>query len=142
MKPYKKQIVVAILATFGSISSINAQHAHDAKMDDFTTKQIQSDVSKQLVPNRVALRVKGLICESCGLGIRRKLVREKTVNTKADNKGINMDIKRMLLYIDLKEGVEPDFSRYIKAVKAAGYEPVRTYQKVGKSLQVGEVKQG
>ena len=136
----KKLIALAILATLTSLSTTSAQHSHDAKMDDYTAKQIQTEVSKNISPTRVALRVKGLICESCGLGIRRKLVREKTVNTKADNKGINMDIKRMLLYIDLKDGAKPDFARYFKAIKAAGYEPIRTYQLVGKSLKVGQVK--
>jgi len=137
MKTIIKLMAVAFIATIGTLS---AQHGHDAKLDDFTVKQIQEAVSQKLGKTTIALRVKGLICESCGLGIRRKLTREKTVNTKADNKGINMDIKRMLLYIDLKEGAQPDFARYIKAVKAAGYDPITTYQMSGKKLLVGQVK--
>ena len=72
--------------------------------------------------------VRGLICESCGLGVRNKLQRLDFVDTKKPKKGITLDVKSQLTSISIKKGKKADFKAIVKAIKGAGYDPVTLYE--------------
>ena len=82
-------------------------------------------------PNTVQVYARGLVCESCAIGIRKKLQKLKFVDNDKPDKGIVLDVKRQLVSVFLKEGKRVDSSAIIKAVKGAGYDPVTLYELEG-----------
>jgi len=105
-----------------------------AKWKDFTQEEIIKHLNTNLANDQIALRVKGLVCESCGIGLRKKLTKLDSVDTTEENKGITMDVYKMLLTVDLKDGKVPTSEELKKAVDDAGYEAVYLYQKKGNKV--------
>ncbi len=78
-------------------------------------------------PHTVQVYAKGLICQSCGIGVRKKLQRLSFTDRSRFNKGIDMDVKTQLVTVALKEGQTYDAAEVTKAVRGAGYTPVTLY---------------
>jgi len=76
-----------------------------------------------------------MLCESCGLGVRKKLQKLKFVDTSKPQKGIVMDVKSQLVSITLKQGLSADVEAIKKAIKGAGYDPIALYELDGKNLK-------
>ena len=91
-------------------------------------------------PNTVQIFTKGLICESCGLGIRKKLQKLKFVDTSKPKKGIVMDVKSQLISLSLKQGESPNLVAIKKAIKGAGYDPITLYELKAKKLKSVSLK--
>lgn len=113
---------------------VSSAQCKDAKWDDFSQKQITEFLSPKLDSNTVALRIKGLVCESCGIGLRKKFAKLKAVDKKRYNKGVGMDPYKMLLYVALDEGASLSVEEINKAIEAAGYEGVYLYEKKGSKI--------
>lgn len=79
-------------------------------------------------PNTIQVYTKGLVCESCAIGIRKKLQRLDFVDTAKPDKGIVLKVKSQLISISVKDGKAFDPASITKAVKGAGYEAVTLYQ--------------
>jgi len=67
------------------------------------------------------IKINGLVCSSCGIGIKRGFKREINVND------IKFDVKKQLALVDLKESDAGRVywisnQKIIKIVKDAGYE--------------------
>ena len=72
--------------------------------------------------------VKGLVCPSCAIGIRKNLSKMKGVDKKRFKDGIDMNPETQLVTIALKDGVELDSKDLIERVVDAGYVAVEEYR--------------
>lgn len=124
-----------LLIIFNLILFSHAQ-CKNSKWDDHSQKQITTHLTTELDENTVAIRVKGLVCASCGIGIRKKIPKLDAVNRDRYKKGVEMDPYRMLVKIAVKEGLSLSPEAVKKAVEDAGYEAVYYYQKSGGKVSV------
>ena len=71
--------------------------------------------------------VKGLVCPSCAIGVRKNLSKMNGVDKKRFKDGIDMDPETQLVTIALKEGGKLDSEDLIERVVDAGYVAVEEY---------------
>jgi len=72
--------------------------------------------------------VKGLVCPSCAIGVRKNLSKMKGVDKKRFKDGIDMNPETQLVAIALKDGAELDNKDLIERVVDAGYVAVEEYR--------------
>ena len=72
--------------------------------------------------------VKGLVCPSCAIGVRKNLSKMKGVDKKRFRDGIDMNPETQLVTIALKEGAKIDNKDLIERVEDAGYIAVEEYK--------------
>ena len=72
--------------------------------------------------------VKGLVCTSCAIGVRKNLSKMKGVDKKRFKDGIDMNPETQLVAIALKDGAELDNKDLIERVVDAGYVAVEEYR--------------
>ena len=85
--------------------------------------------------------VKGLVCPSCAIGIRKNLSKMKGVDKKRFKDGIDMNPETQLVTIALKDGVELDSKDLIERVVDAGYVAVEEYRLHENHLDALQFKQ-
>ena len=78
-------------------------------------------LSSQAFNHDLEIKINGLVCSSCGIGIKRGFKREINVND------IKFDVKKQLALVDLKESDSGRVywisnQKILKIVKDAGYE--------------------
>lgn len=129
----KKTIFRIFLFTSFVITAQAAENHHKEVTDKARTETAQKALKGS--PETVQVYAKGLVCESCALGIRKKLQRLDFVDTKKPNKGIVLNVKSQLISISLKEEKTLDKAALVKAIKGAGYDPMTLFKLNGKKLQ-------
>ena len=72
--------------------------------------------------------VKGLVCPSCAIGIRKNLSKMKGVDKKRFRDGIDMDPETQLVSIAFKDNASIDNKDLIERVEDAGYIDVEEYK--------------
>ena len=72
--------------------------------------------------------VKGLVCPSCAIGVRKNLSKMKGVDKKRFKDGIDMDPETQLVTIALKDDAKLDTKDLIERVVDAGYTAVEEYR--------------
>ena len=72
--------------------------------------------------------VKGLVCPSCAIGVRKNLSKMKGVDKKRFKDGIDMDADTQLVKIALKDRTLIDNKDLIERVDDAGYDAVEQYK--------------
>ena len=72
--------------------------------------------------------VKGLVCPSCAIGVRKNLSKMKGVDKKRFKDGIDMDADTQLVKIALKDKTTIDNKDLIARVDDAGYDAVEQYK--------------
>lgn len=130
-----KKLLISLIAlmALNTLSYADAKN-HATEISEKARKKAAL-VAMQSFPNTVQVYAKGLICESCGIGVRKKLQKLKFVDTGQPKKGIVMDMKSQLVSVSLKPGKSADSEAIKKAIKEAGYEPVRLYDLRDKKLK-------
>ena len=78
-------------------------------------------LSSQAFNHDLEIKINGLVCSSCGIGIKRGFKRQFNVND------VKFDVKKQLALVDLKESDAGRVywlsnQKIIKIVKDAGYE--------------------
>jgi len=131
MKKLLISLIVTVLATSISLADIKN---HATEISEHAREKVALAKLKSS-PNTVQVYAKGLICESCGLGVRKKLQKLKFVDTSKPKKGIVMDVKSQLVSITLKQRQSADEEAIKKAIKGAGYDPMYLYELDGKKLK-------
>lgn len=131
MKKLLTSLIVTIIATSLSYADIRN---HATEISEKAREKVALATLK-FSPDTVQVYAKGLICESCGLGVRKKLQRLAFVDTSKPKKGIIMNVKSQLVSISLKQGRFADIKAIKKAIKGAGYDPITLYELNGKKLQ-------
>jgi len=130
-----KKIVISLILTILASSLSFADIKNHATEISKNAREKVALATLKSSPDTVQVYAKGLICESCGLGVRKKLQRLAFVDTSKPKKGIIMDVKSQLVSISLKQGQSADIKAIKKAIKGAGYDPVYLYQLDGKTLK-------
>lgn len=110
--------------------------------DKYSPEQLAEAVDTRLstLDGGVAVWVKGMICQSCGIGIRKKVSKLDFVDKAQLEKGVEMDVERMLLYVATKDGASVNPDELARAIKKAGYLPVSFFAYEGKELIRSELK--
>jgi len=72
--------------------------------------------------------VKGLVCPSCAIGVRKNLSKLKGVDKKRFRDGIDMNPETQLVTIALKAGAKIDNKDLIERVEDAGYIAIEEYK--------------
>ena len=91
--------------------------------------------------NLAVVAVDGLCCKSCAIGVGKKVRKLDFVDLKSLDKGIAIDKERFLLEVALKDGKRLDHDEIVKAIRKAGYEPARIYERDGeKAVSMTPVK--
>ena len=78
-------------------------------------------LSSQAFNHDLEIKINGLVCSSCGIGIKRGFKRQFNVND------VKFDVKKQLALVDLKESDSGRVywlsnQKILKIVKDAGYE--------------------
>ena len=79
--------------------------------------------------NQVVFAVDGLCCKSCGIGIGNKVCKLEFIDTSALPKGVEVHRKDALLSVAVKDNETVDVASLVSAIRKAGYEPVRLYER-------------
>ena len=72
--------------------------------------------------------VKGLVCPSCAIGIRKNLSKLKGIDKKRFKDGVDMDPETQLVSIAFKGNFKIDNKDLIERVEDAGYIAVEEYK--------------
>ena len=72
--------------------------------------------------------VKGLVCPSCAIGVRKNLSKMKGVDKKRFRDGIDMNPETQLVTIALKAGAKVDNKDIMDRVEDAGYVAVEEFK--------------
>ena len=72
--------------------------------------------------------VKGLVCPSCAIGVRKNLSKMKGVDKKRFRDGIDMNPETQLVSIAFKDNASIDNKDLIERVEDAGYIAVEEYK--------------
>ncbi len=123
-KSVKNWAAIMVVAALGVASATAADGDPDAK------QEVRNVAAAKLLKERKdvsLLYVKGLVCSSCGIGIRVKVGKLPFVDSTRYKRGIDMDTKTQLLTIALLPGAKANAGELDKAITNAGYEPVEWY---------------
>ena len=71
-------------------------------------------------PNAVILKIKGLVCSSCAIGVRVHLSKMDGVDTSKFNKGVLLDSSSQLVLIAVNEKI--NFNSIQESIINAGYD--------------------
>jgi hypothetical protein len=92
--------------------------------------EVRDLAAKQMIEshaNYMAIYTKGLVCSSCGIGLRIHISKLDGVDKSAFKKGVDLDSEKQLVLVAFKADAEIDVEGVRKAVYNAGYDPVHYY---------------
>lgn len=104
-----------------------------------TTPEIRLQAAHKYLkdqPDELAVYVKGLVCSSCGIGLRIHLSKLPEIDKQRFNKGILMDASKQLVIVAFKPQGKIDTDTIRKAIDRAGYEAAHYYRWNGKSVDL------
>jgi hypothetical protein len=78
-------------------------------------------------PNYLAVHTRGLVCSSCGIGLRIHTSKLEGVDKSQLTKGVDLDVKKQLVLVAFKPDVPIDVDGVREAIYNAGYDPVHYY---------------
>ena len=129
-----KYFLLTTLSILGLLVSAQAQMKFEPEISE--KKRIVAATAKlKAAPGTVLVFAKGLCCESCAIGIRKKVQKLDFVDTSKPKKGIDLDAKTQLVTIVLKKGAAVDMAALNKAIKDAGYDAMKLYELRGGKLK-------
>ncbi len=121
-----KKIIFNLLLFVSLFVSVQAEGKHHTEITDKARNEAALKALKSS-PTTVQVYAKGLVCESCALGIRKKVQRLDFVDTGKPSKGVVLDVRSQLVSISLKKGETLDKQALAKAIKGAGYDPITLF---------------
>ena len=78
-------------------------------------------------PNYLAVYTKGLVCSSCGIGLRIHSSKLEGVDKSQLTNGVDLDVKKQLVLVAFKPDAAIDVDGVREAIYNAGYDPVHYY---------------
>ena len=111
---------------------------HGRSTGPIATSETRLTQATELVGGQLqqrAVYVKGLVCSSCGIGLRVHLSKVEGIDKNQFKKGVAINAENQLVVIAFKEGVEPDMDAVRQAIANAGYEAAHYYQWVDGIVQ-------
>jgi hypothetical protein len=94
------------------------------------TSEARDQAAKGMVenhPNYLAIHTKGLVCSSCGIGLRIHTSKLEGVDKLQLTKGVDLDVKKQLVLVAFKPGAVIDVDGVREAIYNAGFDPVHYY---------------
>ena len=141
MRHYLKVMKVRLLliASFSFIGILSA-----SLLNGSTYLSSANDDDKEEAPTEVRLAaaqkllqtssdisliyVKGLVCPSCAIGVRKNLSKMDGVDKKRFRDGIDMNPETQLVTIALKKGAKVEVKEVLERVDDAGYNAIEKYK--------------
>jgi hypothetical protein len=120
-----KQFLLSIFA----LSSL-AMAAHARSMEVGDSSELRDQAAKEMVenhPNYLAVYTKGLVCSSCGIGLRIHSSKLEGVDKSQLTNGVDLDVKKQLVLVAFKPDAAIDVDGVREAIYNAGYDPVHYY---------------
>ena len=84
------------------------------------------DILKK-TPDAVLVYAQGLCCQSCGIGVRKKVGKLDFVDVFRFNTGVELHVQTQLATIAIKKGKKAQAKALSQAIDDAGYAPVNLY---------------
>jgi hypothetical protein len=98
--------------------------------DPETTSKLRDQAVKVMLenhPNYLAVHTRGLVCSSCGIGLRIHTSKLAAVDKSQLTKGVDLDVKKQLVLVAFKPGAAIDVDGVREAIYNAGFDPVHYY---------------
>ena len=125
MNTAKLSLLTFAVAALAFASSAQAQPMPEAPEN--VRKAAAVEILKK-TPDTVLIYAKGLCCQSCGIGVRKKVGKLDFVDVFRFNTGVELHPQTQLATIAIKKGKKAKRKALGTAIDAAGYEPVNIYQ--------------
>ncbi len=94
------------------------------------TSELRDQAAKRMVenhPNFLAIHTKGLVCKSCGIGLRIHIEKVDGVDKSKLSKSVELDVEKQLVLVAFKPDAAIDVDGVREAIYNAGYDPVHYY---------------
>ena len=94
------------------------------------TSVLRDQAAKSMVenhPNFLAIHTKGLVCKSCGIGLRIHIGKLDGVDKSQLSKSVELDVEKQLVLVAFKLDAAIDLDGVREAIYNAGYDPVHYY---------------
>ena len=117
-----------LLSIFALSSLAMAAQARSTEVGD--SSELRDQAAKEMVenhPNYLAVYTKGLVCSSCGIGLRIHSSKLEGVDKSQLTSGIDLDVKKQLVLVAFKPDAAIDVDGVREAIYNAGYDPVHYY---------------
>ena len=105
-----------------------AAQARSTEVGD--SSELRDQAAKGMVenhPNYLAVYTKGLVCSSCGIGLRIHSSKLEGVDKSQLTNGVDLDVKKQLVLVAFKPDAAIDVYGVREAIYNAGYDPVHYY---------------
>ena len=134
-----------ICAALFSIALITGMFSLSASDDDKEEApvDVRLAVAKKLLTESSQISlvyVKGLVCPSCAIGVRKNLSKMDGVDKKRFRDGIDMNPETQLVTIALKKGSQVEVKELLERVDDAGYDAIEEYKLHDGHLDVHKFK--
>ena len=140
MMSMKFQTILLLLSTL--LISSQIMIANEDKEEARPEVRLAAAKETLLESSEISLvYVKGLVCPSCAIGIRKNLSKMKGVDKKRFKDGIDMNPETQLVSIALKDGAKLNSKDLIERVEDAGYVAVEEYRLHESHLDALQFKQ-
>ena len=120
-----KQFLLSIFAlTFLAI----ATQARSAEPE--TSSELRDQAAKRMVENHqnfLAIYTKGLVCNSCGIGLRIHIGKLDGVDKSQLTRGVDLDVENQLVLVAFKSDATIDVDGVRESIYNAGYDPIHYY---------------
>ena len=119
-----------VLLSFALISATSYLFSNDDDKAEAPVEVRLAAASKLLKDSSAIslVYVKGLVCPSCAIGVRKNLSKMKGVDKKRFRDGIDMNPETQLVTIALKAGAKVDNKDIMDRVEDAGYVAIEEYK--------------
>lgn len=117
-----------------------SSHA-DNSMYEVSSQKCKDDMNSLLIQHQdsVVIRVKGLVCSSCAIGVRIQLSKLENVNKERFNNGIMLDSSNQYVVIALNK--ISNFESIFNAIYDAGYDPMHLcYLENGETIRIDNLR--
>ena len=105
----------------------NAQAQPIPEAPESARKVAALDILKK-TPDAVLVYAQGLCCQSCGIGVRKKVGKLDFVDVFRFNTGVELHVQTQLATIAIKKGKKARSKALSQAIDDAGYAPVNLYK--------------
>lgn len=110
---------LVILLSFLSNSYGSGVHASEINETE-CSERMQTLLEEH--PDAIIIHVKGLVCSSCGIGIRIGLAKIEGINRSKFTNGVELDSSNQ--YVLLASNSPLDFNLIFQKIYDAGYDPL------------------
>ena len=120
-----KQFLLSIFAlTFLAIATQARSTESEA------SSELRDQAAKRMLenyPNYLAIRTKGLVCNSCGIGLRIHIGKLDGVDESQLTNGVELDVEKQLVLVAFRPDAAINVDGVREAIYNAGYDPVHYY---------------